>query len=209
MDTARQSRSKSAVAKAMALDRHRRNGTASPTETAWRFAQLPPPPVRDALSDLGVKRWGVGGPIRLPYLQPSAERIGTDGWGRQRPLRVFRVLQPQTIRLGFAADSDERTVVADVAIGEQVTALEQRGDGAGSASVRTDRGWLCHRAAGGQLLLQEVGAPAAGSRGESDEWGRTALIWAAIRGQDAEVKRLLAAGVDLDARDVDGWTALM
>jgi hypothetical protein len=67
----------------------------------------------------------------------------------------------------------------------------------------------------------------------TDEWGRTPLMWATLRGQVrchemtwcqpsdgsdpcprargqiAAARRLIDEGAKLDARDVDGWTALM
>ena len=42
-----------------------------------------------------------------------------------------------------------------------------------------------------------------------DVAGRTPLMLAAFRGDLAAVRRLLASGVDVDARDKDGVTALM
>lgn len=217
----------------MALERRRRIAlAAAAAESPWQFAKLPPPPVRDTVSDLGLKPWGVDEPSRICYIQPSAERTGIDGWGRADRQPLFRALQSQAIRLSFEADPREmdansyplpersvRTVgPASVSEGEKVIVLEERTDHlTGAVSLRFDRGWLSKNATDGTVLLQPVQAVDAGPEvpttfmtfNIADEWGRTPLMWAAIRSQYAEVKKLVTVGVGLDLRDVDGWTALM
>ena len=44
---------------------------------------------------------------------------------------------------------------------------------------------------------------------QKDEYGSTALIWAAFHGKMDVVKVLLAHGADVNAQEKDGWTALM
>ena len=44
---------------------------------------------------------------------------------------------------------------------------------------------------------------------QKDEYGSTALIWAAFHGKMDVVKVLLAHGADVNAQETDGWTALM
>eukprot|EP01052_Picozoa_sp_SAG31_P002714 SAG31_NODE_97_length_25714_cov_19.477142_18_plen_375_part_00 len=233
MDSTRDARSRNVVMKAMALDRRRKIAlAATAAESPWQFAKLPPPPVRDTVSDLGLKRWGVDEPSRIGYIQPSAERTGVNGWGRADPQPLFRALQPQAVRLSFETDPREmdadsnplpgravRTVgPATVSVGEKIVVLEERRDQlTGTVSLRIDRGWLSMHSADGTVLLQPVQAVVSGPEvptnfvtvNVADEWGRTPLMWAAIRSQYAEVKQLVTGGVDLDLRDVDGWTALM
>ena len=57
-----------------------------------------------------------------------------------------------------------------------------------------------------QKLIDEECRPVAGQR---DQWGRTALHWAAIgRAEEDILRRLLNAGCDPNAQDNDGETAL-
>jgi ankyrin repeat protein len=55
-------------------------------------------------------------------------------------------------------------------------------------------------------LLLEKGADV---DAKDDEYGQTALMEAAVRGDMEEARLLLEKGADVNAKDNDGWTALM